>query len=55
MTAFPYVTDVVNSVFGTHWNLPILTFGNIVAIAVMLATFIATKVVKGYEQLGNSG
>jgi len=52
MAAFPYVTDVINSVFGTHWNLPIPTFGIIVAIAVMLATYIATKVVKGYEEVG---
>jgi phosphatidylglycerol---prolipoprotein diacylglyceryl transferase len=52
MAAFPYVTDVVNAVFGTRWNLPIPTFGIIVAIAVVLATFIATKVVKGYEELG---
>ena len=52
MAAFPYVTDVVNAVFGTRWNLPIPTFGIIVAIAVVLATSIATKVVKGYGELG---
>jgi phosphatidylglycerol---prolipoprotein diacylglyceryl transferase len=52
MAAFPYVTDLVNAVFGTRWNLPIPTFGFIVAIAVVLATSIATKVVKDYEELG---
>jgi hypothetical protein len=52
MAAFPYVTDVFNAVFGTHWNLPIPTFGIIVAIAVVLATSIAIRVVKGYEELG---
>jgi phosphatidylglycerol:prolipoprotein diacylglycerol transferase len=52
MAAFPYVTDVLNAVFGTRWNLPIPTFGIIVAIAVVLATSIATKVVMGYEELG---
>src|SRR5271170_6912846 len=52
MAAFPYVTDVFNSLFGTRWNLPIPTFGVIVAIAVVLATSIATRVVKGYEELG---
>jgi phosphatidylglycerol---prolipoprotein diacylglyceryl transferase len=52
MATFPYVTDVLNAVFGTHWNLPIPTFGIIVAIAVVLATSIATKAVKGYEGLG---
>jgi hypothetical protein len=54
MAAFPYVTDVVNAVIGTRWNLPIPTFGIIVAIAVVLATSIATKVVKGYEELGKT-
>jgi phosphatidylglycerol:prolipoprotein diacylglycerol transferase len=53
MATFPYVTDVVNAVFGTRWNLPIPTFGIIVAIAVVLATYIATRAVKGYEELGN--
>ena len=52
MAAFPYVTDLVNAVFGTRWNLPIPTFGIIVAIAVVLATSVATKMVKGYEELG---
>jgi phosphatidylglycerol:prolipoprotein diacylglycerol transferase len=52
MATFPYVTDVVNAVFGTRWDLPIPTFGIIVAIAIVLATFIATRVVKGYEGLG---
>lgn len=53
MASFPYVTDVFNAVFGTRWNLPIPTFGAIVAIAVSLATYVATRAVKGYEQLGN--
>jgi phosphatidylglycerol---prolipoprotein diacylglyceryl transferase len=52
MTAFPYVTDVVNAVFGTHWDLPIPTFGIMVAIAVVVATSIATRIVKRYEELG---
>lgn len=52
MTTFPYVTDVVNSVFGTHWDLPIPTFGVIVAIAVVVATSLATRMVKRYEELG---
>jgi phosphatidylglycerol:prolipoprotein diacylglycerol transferase len=51
MASFPYVTDVINAVFGTSWNLPIPTFGIIVAIAVLMATAIATRVVKKYETL----
>jgi phosphatidylglycerol:prolipoprotein diacylglycerol transferase len=50
--SFPYVTDFINSVFGTHWNLPLPTFGIIVAIAVMVATAVATRVVRDYEGLG---
>jgi phosphatidylglycerol---prolipoprotein diacylglyceryl transferase len=52
MATFPYVTDVVNAVFGTRWDLPIPTFGIIVAVAVVLATSIAIKAVKGYEEIG---
>jgi len=50
--SYPYITDVVNAVFGTHWDLPIPTFGIIVAIAVVCATSVATRVIKGYEELG---
>jgi hypothetical protein len=25
--SFPYITDIVNAVVGTHWDLPIPTFG----------------------------
>jgi phosphatidylglycerol---prolipoprotein diacylglyceryl transferase len=52
MPAFPYVTDVINAVFDTLWNLPIPTFGIVVAIAVVLATFIATRMVKSSEEFG---
>jgi phosphatidylglycerol---prolipoprotein diacylglyceryl transferase len=50
--SFPYVTDLLNAIFGTHWNLAIPTFGVIVAIAVALATYVATRVVRSYEGLG---
>jgi phosphatidylglycerol---prolipoprotein diacylglyceryl transferase len=50
--SYPYVTDLLNAIFGTHWYLPIPTFGLIVAIAVVLATNVATQVVRGYEELG---
>jgi phosphatidylglycerol:prolipoprotein diacylglycerol transferase len=49
--SFPYVTDVLNAVFGTHWDLPIPMFGVIVAIAVVLATYVATLTVRNYEKL----
>ena len=50
--SFPYVTDIVNASFGTHWHLPLPTFGVIVAIAVVLATWVATQLVRRYEELG---
>jgi phosphatidylglycerol---prolipoprotein diacylglyceryl transferase len=50
--SYPYITDAVNGVFGTRWHLPIPTFGIIVAIAVVLATYLATRVVRRYEELG---
>ncbi len=50
--SFPHLTDVVNAVLGTAWNLPIPTFGVIVAIAIVVATVIARRAVQGYESLG---
>jgi phosphatidylglycerol:prolipoprotein diacylglycerol transferase len=50
--SYPYVTDVLNAVFGTGWGLPIPTFGVIVAIAITLATFVATRAVRSYQELG---
>jgi phosphatidylglycerol:prolipoprotein diacylglycerol transferase len=49
--SYPYVTDALNAVFGTHWDLPIPTFGVIVAIAVAAATYLAIRVVRSYENL----
>ncbi len=50
--SYPYVTDVSNALLGTHWHLALPTFGIIVAIAVVLATSIATRLVRTYEALG---
>jgi phosphatidylglycerol:prolipoprotein diacylglycerol transferase len=50
--SFPYVTDFINLIFGTRWHLPLPTFGIIVAIAVVLATAVATRLVRSYEALG---
>ena len=50
--SFPYVTDIVNAIFGTRWQLPVPTFGIIVAIAVVLASGVATRLVRRYEALG---
>jgi phosphatidylglycerol:prolipoprotein diacylglycerol transferase len=50
--SFPYVTDVVNAIFGTRWHLPFPTFGIIVAVAIVVATLVATRLVREYEELG---
>jgi phosphatidylglycerol---prolipoprotein diacylglyceryl transferase len=50
--SYPYVTDALNAVFGTHWHLPIPTFGVVVAIAVAAATYVAIRAVRSYEELG---
>src|SRR6202453_2431561 len=50
--SYPYVTDALNAIFGTHWRLPIPTFGVIVAIAVAAATYVASRVVRSYQDLG---
>src|ERR1700679_1909640 len=50
--SYPNVTDALNALLGTHWDLPIPTFGMIVAIAVAAATFVAVRVVRSYEEIG---
>ncbi len=50
--SFPYVTDMINAAFGTRWNLPVATFGLFFALAVLLATYVATRTVKQYEERG---
>lgn len=50
--SFPYVTDIVNALFGTEWHLPIATFGTIVAIAIAAAAFVAGLEAKRLEAVG---
>jgi phosphatidylglycerol:prolipoprotein diacylglycerol transferase len=52
MPAFPYITDAFTAVFGTHISLPIPMFGAIVAIAMVVATSLATRAVRKYEEQG---
>jgi phosphatidylglycerol:prolipoprotein diacylglycerol transferase len=49
--SYPYLTDLLNTIFGTHWHVPIPTFGILVSIAVASATYLATRVVRSYENL----
>jgi len=50
--SFPYVTDLINAVLGTHLHLPLPMFGVVVAIAIVTATTVATRLVRTYEDLG---
>jgi phosphatidylglycerol:prolipoprotein diacylglycerol transferase len=50
--SFPYITDIANALLGTHWRLPIPTFGLMVAIAVWVAAAFASRVVRSYEARG---
>lgn len=51
--AFPYVTDLINALLGTHMTLPIPMFGVIVAIAMAAATSVATRAVRRSEEFGD--
>lgn len=50
--AFPYVTDFVNALLGTHWQWPLPTFGLLVAAAIMLAALVAQREAARKEALG---
>jgi len=50
--SFPYVTDLVNAVFGTQWQLPVPVFGVVVLVAVFLSTLVFGKEVARRETLG---
>lgn len=50
--SFPYLTDVVNAIFGTRWNLPIPTFGILVAAAILISMSVARQEVRRRESLG---
>lgn len=50
--SFPYVTDLLNAAFGTHWELPIPTFGVVVMTAAVVAGALARKEVERREAAG---
>jgi phosphatidylglycerol---prolipoprotein diacylglyceryl transferase len=50
--SFPYVTDIVNAVFGTQWHLPIPVFGIVVLVAVYLSMLVFGKEVARREIIG---
>ena len=50
--SFPYITDIANALLGTHWALPIPTFGVVVAAAILIATSLARMETKRLEAIG---
>lgn len=50
--SYPYLSDLINQIFGTQWHIPIAMFGSFVAIAIVVGTMIARLEVIRFEQLG---
>ena len=50
--SFPYLTDLVNALFGTHLHLPIPTFGVLTASAITVAAWMLGREISRYESLG---
>lgn len=50
--SFPYATDLLNALFGTRWDLPVPTFGVLVAAAIVLASALVRKETKRQEAAG---
>jgi phosphatidylglycerol:prolipoprotein diacylglycerol transferase len=50
--SYPYLSDLINHLFGTQWHIPIAMFGSFVAIAIITATFVGKKEVLRFDSLG---
>lgn len=50
--SYPYLTDILNAIFGTDWALPFPTFGALVAIALIVGTSVAQTNVRRLEAAG---
>jgi phosphatidylglycerol:prolipoprotein diacylglycerol transferase len=50
--SFPYVSDILNAVFGTEWHLPIPMFGILVVAAIVAPTCVTRREVGRYEANG---
>jgi phosphatidylglycerol:prolipoprotein diacylglycerol transferase len=52
MQAYPYLTDIVNAIFGTNLQLPLATFGALVAIAILTANYCAKLEFQRMQSIG---
>jgi phosphatidylglycerol---prolipoprotein diacylglyceryl transferase len=50
--SYPYLSDLINHLFGTNIQLPIAMFGAFVALAIITAAWIGKKEVMRFEQSG---
>ncbi|MGV8836521.1 prolipoprotein diacylglyceryl transferase [Cellvibrio sp.] len=50
--SYPYLSDLINHLFGTNIQLPIAMFGAFVAMAIITAAWIGKKEVMRFEELG---
>ena len=50
--SYPYLSDLINHLFGTHIQLPIAMFGTFVALAIIIAAWVGKKEVMRFEQRG---
>ena len=51
--AYPYVTDLLNTLFGTNVHLPLPTFGAVVVVAIVVATAVVRREAQRLELLGS--
>jgi phosphatidylglycerol:prolipoprotein diacylglycerol transferase len=50
--SFPYISDILNAILGTHWAVPVPTFGVVVMAAIAIATSVARIEVRRKEAVG---
>lgn len=50
--SYPYLSDLINHLFGTNSQLPIAMFGAFVALAIITAAWVGKKEVIRFERLG---
>ncbi|HEY0893409.1 MAG TPA: prolipoprotein diacylglyceryl transferase family protein [Cellvibrio sp.] len=50
--SYPYLSDLINHLFGTNIQLPIAMFGAFVALAIITAAWVGKKEVMRFERLG---
>lgn len=53
--SYPYLSDVINPIFGTELHIPVAMFGTFVALAIVVASSIAKKEAERLERLGVLG